>query len=196
MAWAGRAMVARRSVIIGGLAVVAGPVTGCAGGSVAGGQAATGAGTVDAFVGADRVAAPEVSGELLDGSTFSLGSLRGSVVVVNFWGSWCAPCRAEAPDLEATYQTTKTLGVSFVGVDIRDGRDAGTAFMAGFDLTYASMFDPAGRIALAFRDVPPNVVPATILIDRQYRVAAVFRKSVVRRELEAAVRALAGEDAS
>jgi thiol-disulfide isomerase/thioredoxin len=190
-------MVARRTLIIGGLAAVTAPVTGCAGGGAApGGQAATGAGTVDAFVGAERVAAPEVSGELLDRGTFSLSSLRGSVIVVNFWGSWCAPCRAEAPDLQAAYQATKPLGVSFLGVDIRDGRDAGMAFMAGFGLTYPSLFDPAGRIALAFRDVPPNVVPATILIDREYRVAAVFRRSVVRRELEAAVRALADEDAS
>ena len=188
-------MVTRRALITGVLAAaVATPAAGCArrGGS-AGSPAATGDGTVEAFVGADRAPAPAVSGELLDGAPFHLDSLRGSVIVVNFWGSWCAPCRAEAPELEATYQATKALGVAFIGVDIRDGRDAATAFMASFGLTYSSLFDPAGRIVLAFRDVPPNVVPATILIDRQYRVAAVFRRRITRRELEAAVRALATE---
>ena len=187
-------MVARRAFISGALAALTAPVAGCADGRAsADSQAATGAGTVQAFVGDERAAATAVSGELLDGTSFDLGSLRGSVIVVNVWGSWCAPCRAEAPALEATYQATKGLGVAFVGVDIRDGRDAGTAFMAGFGLTYPSLFDPAGRIVLAFRDVPPNVVPATILIDRQHRVAAVFRKAVTQRELEAAVRALATE---
>lgn len=171
------------------------PVAGCSGGGVTDGQAAVGAGTTETFVGDDRTPAPSVSGELLDGTAFALGSLRGSVAVINVWGSWCAPCRAEAPDLEATYQATKGLGVAFVGVDIRDGRDAASAFVAGFGLSYPSLFDPAGRIVLAFRDVPPNVVPATILLDRRQRVAAVFRKAVTRRELEAAVRALATEEA-
>lgn len=187
-------MVARRALITGVLAVTAAPVAGCARSGGSGGSQAAGAGTVEAFVGDERAAAPAVSGELLDGASFDLGSLRGSVIVVNVWGSWCAPCRAEAPDLEATYQQTKDLGVEFVGVDIRDGRDAAAAFTAGFGLTYPSLFDPAGRIVLGFRAVPPNVVPATILIDRHYRVAAVFRKSVARRELESAVRALATEE--
>jgi thiol-disulfide isomerase/thioredoxin len=188
-------MVARRALIIGVLAALTATAAGCADGDAAtGDRAATGAGTVEAFAGDERAAAPTVSGELLDGTSFDLASLRGSVIVVNVWGSWCAPCRAEAPALEATYQATKDLGVTFLGVDIRDGRDAGTAFMAGFGLTYPSLFDPAGRVVLAFRDVPPNVVPATIVIDRQHRVAAVFRKTVTQRELEAAVRALATED--
>ena len=112
----------------------------------------------------------------------------------NFWGSWCAPCRAEAPDLEATYQATKSLGVEFLGVDVRDGRDAATAFQQDFALTYPSLFDPPGRVVLGFQDVPPNVVPATTLLDKQLRVAVVFRKRVTQRELEAAVRALVAEE--
>lgn len=190
-------MVSRRALITGVLTAAIMPTSGCGRGdddASTGGQASTGAGTTETFVGDERVPAPAVSGELLDGTAFELGSLRGSVIVANVWGSWCAPCRAEAPELEATYQATKDLRVAFVGVDVRDGRDAGTAFMDGFGLTYPSLFDPAGRIVLAFRDVPPNVVPATILIDRQYRVAAVFRKAVTRRELESAVRVLATEE--
>ncbi len=159
-----------------------------------GGQAVDArAGTVVTFHPAERQPAPGVTGELLDGSAFDLAEWRGNVVVMNWWGSWCAPCRLEAPDLQATYEATRDLDVEFLGVDIRDGRDAAKAFVVDFGITYPSLFDPAGRVALAFRDVPPTVVPSTALLDHQLRLAAVFRRVVTRRELEAAVRALATE---
>nr|MBA3489999.1 TlpA family protein disulfide reductase [Longispora sp. (in: high G+C Gram-positive bacteria)] len=71
-------------------------------------------------------------------------------------------------------------------VDIRDGRDDARSFTEG-RFTYPSVFDPAGRVALAFRDVPPNTVPATLVIDRQGRIAAVARRAVERDELSAIV---------
>ena len=148
---------------------------------------------VETFPTAQRHAAPAVTGELLDGTAFALAGWRGKVVVVNVWGSWCAPCRAEAPDLQAAFQATRRLGVQFLGVDVRDDRDAAAAFLTAFHITYPSLYDPAGRVVLGFRDVSPNVVPATVLLDRQLAVAAVFRRRVARRELEAAVRALATE---
>jgi len=80
---------------------------------------------------ADRKPAPAVQGSTVDGGSFDLASVRGHVVVLNFWASWCAPCRLEAADLEAVHLSTKDSGVRFVGVDSRDERDAAKAFVAG-----------------------------------------------------------------
>jgi thiol-disulfide isomerase/thioredoxin len=148
-------------------------------------------GTVVEYAEADRVAAPEIAGELLDGSAYDAAAVRGRVVVINFWGSWCAPCRAEAADLEETYRATKADGVEFLGVNIRDERDKAKAFVLGRS-TYPSLFDPPGRLAQRF-DVPPNFIPATLILDRSGRIAAVIRKSIRRPELEPIVARLAAE---
>jgi thiol-disulfide isomerase/thioredoxin len=140
----------------------------------------------------ERAPAPTLEGELLDGSRFDPATLAGMVVVVNFWASWCAPCRAEAGELNATAEATEDAGVRFVGVDIRDGRDQARAFVEGREV-YPSLFDPAGRIALGFTDVSPNTIPATLIIDRQGRVAVVLRKVVTQAELEPLVRRVAEE---
>lgn len=74
--------------------------------------------------------------------------------------------------MEQIYESTKASGVQFVGVDVKDGKDNARAFARSFKITYPSLFDQAGQVALAFRDVPPNAVPSTLVIDRQGRVAA------------------------
>ncbi len=140
----------------------------------------------------DRKPAPVVSGSILDGGSFDLAALHGKVVVVNFWASWCAPCRLEAADLEATHQSTKDSGVSFVGVDSRDQKDAAVAFLAG-RITYPSLFDPAGRVALSFSQVPPNTFPATLIVDKQGKVAAVIRTTVRKDDLTRLVTQIGAE---
>jgi thiol-disulfide isomerase/thioredoxin len=137
-----------------------------------------------------RLAAPAVSGELLGGDgTYDLASKRGRVVVINFWASWCAPCRVEADDLEAVHKDLP--GVDFVGINTRDEKDKALAFNEG-RTSYPSVFDPAGRIALQFDQVPPNVVPATLIIDRDGRIAAVIRKPVLKDELRSLVDEVVG----
>lgn len=139
----------------------------------------------------DRPAGPKVAGELLDGGRYDLAQDRGQVVVINFWGSWCAPCRAEVDDLEATYQATKDRGVRFLGVNIQDGRDKAKAFEEG-RVSYPSLFDPASRLALDFK-VPPNTIPATIVLDREGRIAVVIRRAVRQEGLEKIVGRVADE---
>nr|WP_233604128.1 TlpA disulfide reductase family protein [Micromonospora sp. HM5-17] len=194
----------------GGVAVLAAmgvAVAGCAGGpprdaglSGSGVVSAADAGRVEpgasvVYAAADRAPAPTLAGELLDGVQLDTTTLDGQVVVVNFWASWCAPCRAEAGELNATHAATEKLGVRFVGVNIRDGRDQARAFVEGREV-YPSLFDPAGKIALGFTDVSPNTIPATLIIDRQGRVAVVLRKAVTQRELEPLVRQIAEEPTS
>lgn len=140
----------------------------------------------------DRAPAPKFGGELLDGGRYDVSQDRGQVVVVNFWGSWCPPCRAEADDLEATYAATRDLGVRFMGVNVQDGRDKAKAFEQSLKITYPSLFDPGNRVALTF-EVPPSSTPATIVLDRDGRIAAVFRKPVLRSMLEPVVTRIAAE---
>lgn len=142
-----------------------------------------------------RPVAPPVAGPLLEGGSLDLAELRGEVVVLNVWASWCAPCRAETDDLEQVYQATKELGVSFVGLDIEDERDKATRFMAG-RVTYPSIFDPAFETGLGFTDPPaPIGPPATLVIDRSGRVAVAIYRQVGPIELEQAVRRVSSEEA-
>ncbi|SCE83135.1 TlpA family protein disulfide reductase [Micromonospora mirobrigensis] len=139
-----------------------------------------------------RSPAPKIAGDLLTGDgRYDVSQARGQVVVLNFWGSWCAPCRAEADDLEATYQATKGSGVAFLGINVQDNRDKAVAFEEG-RVTYPSLFDPASRLALAL-DIPPNTIPATVILDREGRIATVIRAAVTQDGLRPLVEKVAAE---
>jgi thiol-disulfide isomerase/thioredoxin len=126
-----------------------------------------------------RPVAPDIAGTTLAGQHLSLSAYRGSVVVINFWGSWCAPCRAEAPDLSALATHYAGHGVRFLGVDIRDDPVGADAFIKSFDVTYPSLNDPSDELALAFRGtVPPAAIPTTLVIDRSGHIAARILGSV------------------
>jgi peroxiredoxin len=133
----------------------------------------------------------DVKGDLLDGTAYDLASDKGKVVVVNFWGSWCAPCRAEADDLEKTFQQTQAKGVAFLGIDSRDDRDAAKAFVRGRS-TYPSIYDFDGKVALQF-DVTQTATPQTLIIDRQGRIAYAIRDATVYTELLPLVQKVAAE---
>ncbi|RFU36525.1 TlpA family protein disulfide reductase [Actinomadura logoneensis] len=152
-------------------------LAGCAGGGTGGPGAGdnrfiAGNGKLQEVAASNRHAAPQAGGATLEDKQVKLSDLRGKVVVVNFWASWCAPCRGEAPSLEQVYQQNKGKGVEFLGVNFKDDKDNALAFERRFKTSYPSLFDGDGRIGLAFKDVPPNAIPTTLVLDRQGRVAA------------------------
>jgi thiol-disulfide isomerase/thioredoxin len=116
----------------------------------------------------------EVSGETLNGKKLDLSSYAGKVVVLNVWGSWCPPCRKEAPTLVAASEELAKDGVVFVGVNTKDSNpDAGRAYVRRFEVPYDSLYDPAGRTLLAFHGtLNPSAIPSTVILDKQGRVAA------------------------
>jgi thiol-disulfide isomerase/thioredoxin len=125
------------------------------------------------FGGRNPPLAPAVSGTTLAGARLSLARFRGHVLVMNFWGSWCTPCRAEAPALASLARRFGPAGVQFLGVDIRDTPASAEAFQRNFAITYPSLNDPGDQIALAFRStVPPAGIPTTLVISRNGRIAA------------------------
>jgi thiol-disulfide isomerase/thioredoxin len=131
---------------------------------------------------------PHLSGELLAGGAYDPAGHNGKIVVVNFWGSWCAPCRFETPELVAAYEATKADGVEFLGIDVRDpNKDLATAFVDSFKVPYPSIYDPKGKLALEF-DLPPSTIPATVILGRDGKVATEFRKPLLRDELIDAIR--------
>ena len=150
-------------------------------------------GTVGLIDPADRVPAPVLSGPTLDGEELDVSSLTGDVVVVNFWASWCAPCRAEADNLSAVAQQTADDGVVFVGVNVKDEPGNARAFERSYDVPYASIHDQPGALLTRFRKLVPQTPPTTLLLDRQGRIAARFIGGITEAELLEPVRALAAE---
>ena len=121
----------------------------------------------------ERVKAPTLEGDTVEGPALQASSLREKVVVVNVWGSWCAPCRAESPDLARLARKTKADGVVFLGIDVRDDRSSAQAFTRRYSIPYQSLFDPDGRQLAKFASIIPiNAVPSSAVIDRSGRVAA------------------------
>ncbi|SEO65947.1 TlpA family protein disulfide reductase [Trujillonella endophytica] len=131
----------------------------------------------------DRATAPEFSGDLLGGGDFDSADLSGEIVVLNFWGSWCAPCRAESPEFQEVYAEVRDRGVEFVGLNVKDPEQLAQAFVDTQGIEFPSVFDPRGEVALAFRDFPANAIPSTIVLDREYRVAAVYTARIPQEDL-------------
>jgi len=119
-----------------------------------------------------RLPRPRLRGQLLDGTAFDSSAWTGDILVVNFWGSWCPPCRAETPELVRVANATRDQGVKFLGVDVRDNRASAQAFVRDYSVPYPSIFDPDNQTLLDFRGLPPNAVPTTFVMDRRGRIAA------------------------
>lgn len=138
----------------------------------------------------------ELAGEdlLEPGKQITLSGYSGKVVVLNIWGSWCGPCRAEMPELQRVHDQTRDSGVQVLGIDVRDEvRTAPQDFVRNLNITFPSIYDPPGRSLLALAGYPRSVVPSTIVLDRQHRVAAVFLTAVRDTDLLPIVGRIAAE---
>jgi thiol-disulfide isomerase/thioredoxin len=114
-----------------------------------------------------RPLAPDITAKSLTGATTSLSNYRGKTLVLNFWGSWCAPCRAEAPTLAYLSKEYGSKGVAFLGDDVEDTPQNGLAFESTYGITYQSFNDPGYSVAQEFYKVAPvNDTPTTIVIDK------------------------------
>jgi len=109
----------------------------------------------------------------LDGRAFDSSELAGRVVVYNVGGSWCGPCRKEAPALWQVWQETRRRGVRFVGIDVKDDYAAARSFEDAFGITYPSIRTAdSGTTLLAFGSTLASAVPSTVVVDRHGRAAA------------------------
>jgi thiol-disulfide isomerase/thioredoxin len=129
--------------------------------------------------------------------TISVDDFAGQVVIINIWGQWCGPCRAEVSELQQVYDATRGDGVALLGIVVRDNNiQAPRDFIIDRKISYPSIYDPAMRTMLAFGGkYPTTVIPSTVVLDREHRVAAVFLRELLAEDLLPLVQRLAAEPA-
>jgi len=130
-----------------------------------------------ALVGTEAVAAEDreevlsFTGTTLDGEPFDLTDLRGKVVVINAWASWCAPCRSEMPAFVDLHASADPADIAVVGLNVGDDPDAAQAFMDEQGMAFTNVADPEGTILATVPGVPPKSLPSTVILDREGRIA-------------------------
>ncbi|GGW92575.1 TlpA family protein disulfide reductase [Streptomyces lomondensis] len=169
----------RAALLTAGAAAVALMLSACSSGGTSSGGGDTnfvlgkdGIATADK---GERAKAPDLSGKTVDGKQLDVAAYKGKVVVVNVWGSWCPPCRAEAPGFEKVWKDLEGKGVQFVGINTRDtSTGPALAFEKAYGITYPSLYDPTGKLMLRFErgTLNPQAIPSTLVFDREGKIAA------------------------
>jgi len=131
----------------------------------------------------DGRAAPDFVLRQLDGDPLRLSDLQGKPLIVNFWATWCASCRAEIPDLIQLYEDQESNGLVLIGVNLRENEAAVRSFVADFGITYPVLFDRDGDVAATWRIGGPNQgIPSTYFIDRRGVVRKVVFGTVTAKQ--------------
>ena len=141
----------------------------------------------------DRQPLPNLAGTTLDEQPLDVADYRGQVVVLNFWASWCPPCRAETPALLEVAAQTADLDVQFVGINVKDERGNAVAFERNQSVTYPSLYDQPGELLLRFRRIVPQTPPTTLIVDKQGRIAGFYAGQVRISDLLGPVQQIAAE---
>jgi thiol-disulfide isomerase/thioredoxin len=190
----------RSAVALVGAAVVALTLAACSSSSTGSDSGSSnfvnGSGEITVLKPADREQAPELSGKTVTGGQDSLAAYKGKVVVINIWGSWCGPCRAEAPHLAKVSAADEAKGVQFLGINTRDLTVSNAvAFAKRYGITYPNLFDPYGKQILHFPkgSLNPQSLPATLVVDRQGRLAARALKPLGEDDLNKLIDPIAAE---
>lgn len=134
------------------------------------------------FAEGKRVQAPSFALRRLDGDgTIRLDSLRGNVVVINFWASWCNPCKKEMPRLEQAWQRYRGRGVTFIGVNTTDFTGDAQRFVERYRVTFPNVRDANGRVLAKYGGLP---IPWTYFVARDGRIVGYIRGEVTAEALE------------
>lgn len=110
-----------------------------------------------------RKPAPDFTLPTFDGGQLSLARYRGQPVVINFWASWCPPCREEAPILERVWRRYTDQGILFIGIDIQDKEEDARAYLKEFDITYPNVMDEDGTVTVDYGVIG---IPVTFFIGK------------------------------
>ncbi|MFI1509919.1 TlpA family protein disulfide reductase [Streptomyces sp. NPDC020597] len=170
----------RRPAVLGAGALVAALLlSACGSGGTSGGGGGTnfvlGKDGISTAEKGERAQVPDLSGETVAGKQLDVASFKGKIVVLNVWGSWCAPCRAEAPNFEKVSKDLQGKGVQFVGINVADPQvRSALAFEEQYGVTYPSLYDPSSKLILRFRKgtLNPQAIPSTLVVDREGKIAA------------------------
>ncbi|MFD8146293.1 TlpA family protein disulfide reductase [Streptomyces sp. NPDC059708] len=194
----GRAILLTAVTLASALTLTACGDSGSKSGGSAGGNYVTGPSGISTVAKGERTDAPKLDGATVDGKTLDTTALKGKVVVLNVWGSWCPPCRAEAPYFA---KVSKELGdagkdVAFVGINTRDtSTQNAAAFEQNFGITYPSLYDPDGKLMLRFpkNTLNPSAIPSTVVIDKEGKIAARTLAAVNEEQLRSMIDPLLAE---
>ena len=121
---------------------------------------------VSAVVSAAPASGPAPDFQLMsrDGNRVSLAELKGEVVMINFWATWCGPCRQEMPHLEALYQRYSSLGFTLLGVNVEEDPSGAEAWLEETPVSFPILFDSSNQVTSLYDIV---AMPSTVLVDRQ-----------------------------
>jgi cytochrome c biogenesis protein CcmG, thiol:disulfide interchange protein DsbE len=127
-------------------------------------------------------AAPDFDLPLVSGGSVKLSDLKGKPVVLNFWASWCSPCRKEMPDLQAITDKYKDAGLQVYGINLGESKVAVSGYLADLGVSFPALLDQEDKVQTAYKILP---IPATFFIDRTGLIRAIYPMQMSRQQMEA-----------